>query len=65
MEERLICLTHVIFNVGFASRQEKDSAGLVVAVLAAEMQGREPSPVLDVGVGLSLAQHLEYKQKIT
>ena len=54
-------ISYVIFNVWFASCQEEYSAGLVVAVLAAEVQGREPAPVLDVGVGLSLAQNLKHK----
>ena len=48
-------MSHVVLDVWLAPGEEEDPAGLVVAVLAAEVQGGEPATVLDVGVG---ATHL-------
>ena len=50
--------TYVVFNVGFASRPEKDPACFVVAVLTAEVERRETAAVSQVKVGLALAQKI-------
>jgi len=42
--------THVVLDVRLAAGEKKDAASLVVAVLAAQMEGREAAAVLDVGV---------------
>ncbi len=56
--------SYVVFDVRLAAGQQEDSAGLIVAVLAAEVEGGEPPAVLDVGVCLGFAQHLgEEKRK--
>ena len=52
-------LAYVVFDVWFAASSEEDPAGLVVTVLTAEVQGREPTPVPQVEVGLVLAQKLD------
>ena len=47
---------HVVLQIWLAPGDEQYPAGLVVPVLAAEVQGGEPSPVLHVDVGPVLAQ---------
>ena len=56
MSNIYLTTTHVVFDVWFAAGQQEDPAGFVVAVLAAEVEGSEAAPVLDVGVGLGLAE---------
>ena len=51
--------SHVVLYVRLATGQKQNSAGLVVAVLAAQVEGREAAAVLDVCVGLGLAQDLK------
>ena len=51
--------THIVLDVRLAAAEEEDAAGLVVAVLAAEMERCKPAPVLDVRVGLALGQKLD------
>ena len=43
-------LSHVVLQVGLAAVEEQHTAGLVVAVLTAEVERREPAPVLDVEI---------------
>ena len=52
-------MTHVVLDVWLASPEQQDPAGLVVPVLAAEVEGREPAPVLDVEVGLGPAEGVD------
>ena len=58
----IIIWSYVIFDVWLASGEKENPAGLVVAVLAAEVQGGKAAPVLDVRVGFGLAQNLEAKE---
>ena len=51
--------THVVFYVWLAASQKENPARLVVSVLAAEVKGCEPAPVLDVGVGLGPAENTD------
>ena len=41
---------HIVLQVGLAAIEEQHPAGLVVAVLTAEVKRREPASVLDVEV---------------
>ncbi len=56
--------SYVVFDVRLAASQQEDSAGLIVAVLAAEVEGGESPAVLDVGVCLGFAQHLGEKKEM-
>ena len=51
-------MTYVILDVGLASGPQDDPTGLVVAVLAAEMEGRESTAIPEIKVGAVLAQRL-------
>ena len=42
--------SHIVLQVRLAAIEEQHPAGLVVAVLTAEVKRREPAPVLDVEV---------------
>ena len=50
-------MTHVVLDVWLASPEQQDPAGLVVAVLAAQVERREPAPVLDVEICLGFAEN--------
>ncbi len=50
--------THVVLDVGLASRAEQHPARLVVAILTAQVQRREAAAIPQVVVGLGLAQEL-------
>jgi hypothetical protein len=50
--------TYVILEVRFAAGDEDVSTGLVVPVLAGEVEGGEPAPVLDVHVAALPAQQV-------
>ena len=47
----IIPTTHVVLDIRFAAGEEDDPTGLVVPVLAAEVEGGKAAPVLDVEVG--------------
>ena len=51
-----VIYTHVIFNVWFARGQQEDSGGLVMPVLASEVEGRKPPVVSELNIGLRLHQ---------
>ena len=42
--------SHIVFQVRLAAIKEQHPAGLVVAVLTAEVKRREAAPVLDVEI---------------
>ena len=48
--------SHIVLQVRLAAIEEQHPAGLVVAVLTAEVKRREPAPVLDVEVCFRFAQ---------
>lgn len=52
------CSTHIVLDVRLAPRQQQDAAGLVVAVLACEVERREASFILDIYIGLGPHQRL-------
>ena len=49
--------TYIVFQVGLAAVQQQNSAGLVVAILTAEMKRSKSSPVFYVEIGLRLTQN--------
>ena len=51
-------LAYVVFDVWFAASSEEDPAGLVVTVLTAEVQGREPATVPQVEIWLISAKEI-------
>ena len=54
----LYCFTtYIVLDVWFAAVQQQQPAGLVVAVLAAQVERREPAPVLDVEICLGFAEN--------
>ena len=50
-------LTYIVFQVGLAAVQQQNSAGLIVAILTAEMKRSKSSPVFYVEIGLRLTQN--------
>jgi hypothetical protein len=50
--------THIIFDVRFAPCPEDDSTRFVVAILAAEVEGRESSPISEIKIWPILAEGL-------
>ena len=51
-------MLYIILDIRLAPTQQEHSAGLVVAVLAAEMESRKAAAIFDVRICLGFAQKL-------